>query len=68
MEEKKYITMKEAARLLDVQRPSLYYYVKVLKLEKHRFELDRETYLEMSDFERIRKLKEEADQRKKEAA
>ena len=66
--EKKYISMKDAAERLNVKRPSLYHYVEVLKLEKHRFPLDRQTYLEMSDFEKIRKLREEAAQRSGENA
>jgi len=61
--EEKYISMKDAAERLNVKRPSLYHYVEVLKLEKHRFPLDRQTYLKMSDFEQIRKLKEQAAQR-----
>jgi len=68
MEEKKYISMKDAAERLKVKRPSLYHYVKVLELQTHRFKLDRETYLELSDFEQIKKLREEAEQRNKEAA
>jgi hypothetical protein len=61
--EEKYISMKEAAKQLKVQRPSLYHYVEVLKLEKKRFPLDRQTYLKMSDFEKIKKLRDEAAQR-----
>jgi predicted DNA-binding transcriptional regulator AlpA len=56
--EEKYISMKDAAEKLNVKRPSLYHYVEVLKLEKHRFPLDRQTYLKMSDFEQIRTLRE----------
>lgn len=63
--DEKYISMKEAAERLRVARPSLYHYVEVLKLEKHRFPLDRQRYLKMSDFERIKKLREEAAQRQK---
>ncbi len=61
--EEKYISMKDAAESLGVKRPSLYHYVEVLKLEKHRFPLDRQTYLKLSDFEKIRILKEQAAQR-----
>jgi len=68
MEERKYISMKDAAEQLGVKRPSLYHYVTVLSLKTHRFQLDRNTYLEMSDFERIKTLRNEAEQRSKEAA
>ena len=61
--EEKYISMKEAAERLKVRRPSLYYYIELLNIEKCYFLLDRQTYLRLSDFERIRKLKEEAAER-----
>jgi hypothetical protein len=61
-----YISMKDASELLGVKRPSLYHYVDVLKLERHRFKLDRQTYLTIADFEKIKKLKEQAAKRKDE--
>lgn len=61
--DKKYISLKDAAERLGVKRPSLYHYVEVLKLEKHKFPLDRQTYLEMADFEKIRTLKAQAAER-----
>jgi len=63
MEEEKYISLKEAAEKLGVARPSLYHYIDVLKLEKKRFLLDRQTYLKLSDFKRIQILKEQAARR-----
>ena len=60
MTEEKYITMKDAAEKLNVKRPSLYHYVDVLQIKKHRFPLDRQTYLSMSDFEQIKTLREQA--------
>lgn len=59
-----YISMKEAAEQLGVKRPSLYHYVEVLKLETHRFQLDRETYLSQGDFEKIQVLRDEKEHRK----
>jgi hypothetical protein len=59
-EEERYISMQDAAALLKVERPALHYYVRRLKLEKKKFELDKKTYIKMSDFERIRTLREEA--------
>jgi hypothetical protein len=64
--EERYISMEEAAKRLNVTRTALYYYIRTLKLEKKRFELDKRTYLKMSDFERIKKLREEAAQRAEE--
>jgi hypothetical protein len=68
MSEEKYISMEEAARQLKVTRTALYYYIRTLKLEKKKFELDKRIYLKMSDFERIKKLREEAAQRAEDAA
>jgi len=62
--EEKYVSLKDAARKLGVTRPSLYHYIDVLKLEKKRFPLDRQTYLKLSDFEQIKTLKEQVAQRK----
>ncbi len=59
-EEEKYISMQDAAALLKVERPALHYYVRRLKLEKKKFDLDKKTYIKMSDFERIRTLRQEA--------
>lgn len=64
--EEEYISMKDAAEQLKVKRPSLYHYVEVLELKTHRFKLDRQTYLTMSDFEQIKKLREEAAKRGRE--
>lgn len=61
--EQEYISMEEAAEQLKVTRTALYYYIRTLKLEKKKFELDKRVYLKVSDFERIRKLKEEAAKR-----
>jgi predicted DNA-binding transcriptional regulator AlpA len=64
----KYISLKEAAERLKVTRPSLYHYIDVLKLEKKRFPLDRQTYLKMSDFEQIKTLREQMAERNNPAA
>jgi predicted DNA-binding transcriptional regulator AlpA len=66
--DEKYISLKEAAERLKVTRPSLYHYIDVLKLEKKRFPLDRQTYLKMSDFEQIKTLREQAAERNNPAA
>ena len=63
MPEERYISMEEAAKQLKVTRTALYYYIRILKLEKKKFELDKRVYLKMPDFERIKKLREEAARR-----
>lgn len=63
MTEEKYISMEDAAEQLGVTRTALYYYIRTLKLEKKKFELDKHVYLKVSDFQRIKTLKEEAAKR-----
>jgi biotin operon repressor len=62
--EEKYISLKDAAEKLGMKRPSLHYYIDHLKMEKKQFPLDRERYITLSDFERIKQLREEAAARK----
>lgn len=63
MSEQEYISMEDAAERLGVTRTALYYYIRTLKLEKKKFELDKHIYLKVSDFERIKTLKEDAAKR-----
>ena len=63
MAEEKYISMEDAAEQLGVTRTALYYYIRTLKLEKKKFELDKRVYLKVSDFQRIKTLKDEAAKR-----
>lgn len=66
--EEKYISLKDASERLNVARPTLHHYIDVLKLEKKRFPLDRQVYLKMSDFEKIRAIREEIAERNNPAA
>ena len=60
-----YITLEEAAQQLGVKRGTLYYYIKVMNLEKpKKFDLDKHKYLRVADIERVKALKEEAAGRK----
>jgi hypothetical protein len=52
--------MRDASDKLVVKRSTLYHYIHALKLETFRFPLDRQSYLRLSDFEKIRALKEQA--------
>jgi hypothetical protein len=65
-EEKEYVTLQEAAKQLGIKRASLYYYLDNMKIEKRRFPLNRHAYIKVSDFQRIKDVKEspwKADQR-----
>jgi hypothetical protein len=64
MSNQEWISLQDAASQLGVERPAMYYYIRALKLEKKKFELDKNVYLKFSDFERIKKLREEAAKRK----
>jgi hypothetical protein len=51
--EVRWISVELVAERLGVQRPSVYYYMKRLKIPKKRFDLDRKTYIPISQYERI---------------
>lgn len=63
MAEQHYISVDDAATRLKVTKATLYYYIKTLKLETHKFPLDRRAYLTSTDFETIKTLKDQASQR-----
>jgi hypothetical protein len=58
-----FIDMEDAAGRLGVKRSSLYYYIRTLKLETHKFPLDKHVYLSLADFERVKALKDQAAER-----
>jgi predicted DNA-binding transcriptional regulator AlpA len=60
MQSREYISLDEAAEVIGVTKPSLYYYVRILNIEKKKFPLDRKVYIKWEDFEKIKKLKDEA--------
>ena len=53
-----------AAKALNVTKGTLHYYIRTLGLETHKFPLDRQAYLATVDFERVKTLKDQADQGK----
>ena len=59
MAKKEFYTVEEVARQLGVQRSSLYHYIKLLKIPRHRFKLSRHSYIAAADVERIKQAKEE---------
>jgi hypothetical protein len=58
--EGEFITMDEAAGLLGVKRGTLHYYLRSLKLQTHKFPLDRHAYLSVEDFKTIKTLREQS--------
>ncbi len=71
-ENKKYVTLDEAARTVGLKRSSLYYYIKRLNIERKEFPFNRHTWISRADLERIKAAKEspwklEEDTEKREA-
>ena len=62
--EEKLITLKKAAGQLGISRPALHKLLSRHKINKVTFEMDREAYILLADFERIRTLREQAAARK----
>ena len=46
---------------IGIDRSTLYYHIKRLNIQTKKFPFNRQGYLAMSDFERLKTLKEEAD-------
>jgi hypothetical protein len=64
-DKQQYITQEDATKELRVRRATLHYYMKKLNIEGVKFDLDRHVYLRRFDFERIAKLKEDAQERRR---
>jgi hypothetical protein len=60
LSEEEYITFDDVAARLNVTKGTLYYYTKRLNIPTKKFDLDRHVYIKVSDFERIKSLKERA--------
>jgi hypothetical protein len=63
MNDKQYMSLDAVSRELGITKPSLAYYIKVLSIQKQKFLLDRHVYIHMSDFEKIKTLKQDAETR-----
>lgn len=59
----KWVSLGDAETQLGVTRATLHYYMEALKIERKKFQFDRKVYMRAADFERIRKLKSDAEQR-----
>jgi predicted DNA-binding transcriptional regulator AlpA len=57
-EKREYLTLDESAKSVGLKRPSLYFYINKLGIERHKFPLNRHIYLARADVERIRAAKE----------
>lgn len=55
-----YISMDDAARELNVNRSTLYYYLEQLEVKPKKFPLDRRAYIAIADLERIKAAKKSA--------
>jgi hypothetical protein len=58
MADEQYISFEEAETQLGVTRATLHYYMRALDIERKKFPLDKRAYMRVSDFERIKRLKE----------
>ena len=59
----KYMSLQEVAGKLGVVRGTLHYYLEQLKIVPTKFPLDRRKYILETDFEWIRRLRQEAAER-----
>lgn len=53
-EEEEYITLDEAASLVGIKKVSLYFYIRELGVETHKFPHNKHKYILRRDVERIR--------------
>lgn len=56
--QKEYLTIDEAAARLGWNRATVYKWADKLDIKKHKFKLDRRTYLAFSDVERLREIRD----------
>ncbi|HET8910759.1 MAG TPA: MerR family transcriptional regulator [Ktedonobacteraceae bacterium] len=58
-----YTSLEEAATALNVTKGTLHYYIRTLKMETHKFPLDKRAYLTDADFQQIKMFKDQAEDR-----
>ena len=68
MASQEYVSLDRAASELDIDKSTLHYYLKKLQIKSRKFELDRKSYLTVEDYQRIKTLKEAANNRNGNAA
>ncbi len=59
-----YILIEKAAEELGVQRSTMYYYLKQLKIDPKKFPLDRRTYITNANLDDIKAAKKAAFEKK----
>ena len=64
MPDEQYVSVGDAANRLGIDRSTLYHHLKRLNIKTEKFPFDRNAYITVVDFERIKTFKEQADQRK----
>src|SRR5258708_39998402 len=57
-EDKEYMTLDEAAAAVGLKRPSLYFYIKKLSIQRRTFPNNRHVWISHTDVERIKKAME----------
>ena len=57
-EDQEYMTLDEAAKEVGLKRPSLYFYIKKLRIERRNFPLNKHAYIKRTDVERIKAVRE----------
>ena len=55
--EKEYMTLAEVAAYVGIKRSSLYYYIKGMEIQTHKFKFDNRTYMRTVDAEKIKQAK-----------
>lgn len=63
MTDEQFISFEEAESQLGVTRATLHYYMRILKVDRHKFPLDKKAYMKFADFERIKRAKDDASRR-----
>ena len=56
--ERDYLTLDEVEEYTGIKKNSLYYYLKTLGIETHKFNLDRRAYISLTDANRIKAVKD----------
>ena len=56
--EKEYVSLQEVARMFGLKRASLYFYIKKLGIETHKFPNNKHRFIADADVERIRQTRE----------
>jgi hypothetical protein len=60
----RYILLEDASKELGVQRSTMYYYLKQLKIKPEKFPLDKHTYITHQDLDKIKEAKQAAIEKK----